>query len=115
SRIGVTPRGFADHRRKEARRYLAIIDAYQQEYGPLPPIAVPTLREAGRAAVELERLGLDLETARARKQRREATRIRKQQFTLREQLARMENRLKDWAPPKSQRPMDAFARQPEAR
>ena len=61
----------------------------------MPAIALTTLREAGRAAVELERLGLDLEAARARNRRRDAARIRRQQFMLREQLARLERRLEE--------------------
>ena len=97
SPIGVIPRGFADHRRVDAKRYRAYCLAIQAAWGPLPAVALPTLREAGRAAVELERLGGDLEAARARARRRDAARIRRQQFMLREQLGRLERRIEELA------------------
>jgi hypothetical protein len=99
--IGAIPRAFKDHRRPDAKRYRAYCLAIQEQWGPLPAIALPTLREAGRIAVELERLGADLELARARKQRREAARIGKRQFMAREQLGRLERRLEELAPPRS--------------
>src|ERR1051325_11105462 len=98
SPIGGIPRPFRDHRRLEAKRYREYCLAIQTAWGPLPAIALSTLREAGRAAVELERLGFDLEAARARKQRQLATRVRKQQFMLREQLARLERRIEELSP-----------------
>src|SRR5436190_12480662 len=91
--IGAIPRAYKDHRSIAALRYREYCLAIQQQWGPLPAIALTTLREAGRAAVELERLGLDLELARARKQQKLASRIRKQQFMLREQLNRLESKL----------------------
>ncbi len=94
---GVIPRGFRDHRKADARRYRAYCVAIQAQWGPLPAVALTTLREAGRAAVELERLGLDLETARGRKRRQDAARIRRHQFMLREQLGRLERRLEELA------------------
>jgi hypothetical protein len=65
--------------------------------GPLPPDALPTLCEAGRAVVELEQLGRELEGARQCENQREANRIRRAQFALREQLGRLEERLEEKA------------------
>lgn len=92
---GEIPRGFKDSRTTVARRYRAYCEAAQAQWGPLPAIALGTLREAGRAFVELERLGDDLERVRRQNYRKEAARIRKQQFMLREQLARLERRLEE--------------------
>jgi hypothetical protein len=97
SPIGVIPRGFADHRRVDAKHYRAYCLAIQAAWGPLPEIALPALREAGRVAVELERLSHDLEAARARTRRRDASRVRRQQFALREQLGRLERRIEELA------------------
>ena len=113
--IGAIPRAFKDHRRPDAKRYKEACIAVQEQYGPVPRFLLPMLREYGRAVVELERLGFDLELARARKQRREAARIRKQQFMLREQGARLLNRFEQLAPPRSSSPMDALANRPEVR
>ena len=101
--IGAIPRAYKDHRSIAALRDREYCLNAQAQWGPLPPIALGTLREAGRASVELEQLGLDLEAARARKQQKLASRIRKQQFMLREQLARLERRMEELAPPKGPR------------
>ena len=94
---GRIPRAFPDHRRVEAKRYRAYVEAVEAHWGPLPPVARVVLREAGRAAVELERLGHDLEQARVLKRRRDAGRVRRQQFMLREQLGRLERRIEELA------------------
>jgi hypothetical protein len=97
---GVIPRAFADSRSVDARRYRTYCAAMQAALGPLPAVALTTLREAGRASVELERLGADLDVARQpgrKKGRLEAARIRKAQFMLREQLGRLERRLEELA------------------
>jgi hypothetical protein len=60
---------------------------------PLSPDAAVLVREAGRLVVELERLGDDLERARARHRQRDAARIRRQAFMAREQLGRLADRL----------------------
>ena len=93
SPVGVIPRGFPDHRTADAKHYRTYCLAMQAQWGPLPAVALPTLREAGRVAVELERLGLDLETARGRHRRQDAARIRRHQFMFREQLGRLERRI----------------------
>lgn len=91
------PRAFKDHRTHAGRAYRAHLAALIARLGQLPADAAPTLREAGRAAVELERLGQDLETARARHRQRDAARARRAQFMLREQLVRLERRLEELA------------------
>jgi hypothetical protein len=101
SPIGVIPRAFTDSRRPDAIRYRRYCLNVQAQWGPLPAVALPTLKEAGRAAVELDRLNQDLEAARGRNRRRDAARLRKQIFMLREQLARLERRLEELAPPRS--------------
>ena len=97
ARKGVIPRGYPDHRRAEAWRYRAYCTAIQAAWGPLPPVALLALREAGRIAVELERLGNDLETARRRKRRKDASRIRRQQTSMRAQLLNYERRIEELA------------------
>ena len=103
SPIGVIPRAFRNHRTPEGYAFRVYCLAAQAQWGPLPAVARVTLKEAGRASVELERLAVALEAATARKQRRECARLRKQTFMLREQLARLERRLEELAPPKGPR------------
>src|SRR5688572_25671145 len=114
SPIGVIPRAYPDSRSVDAKKYREYCLVIQAQWGPLPPIATSTLREAGRAAVELERLGLDLEAARRRKRVREARIIRKQQFMLREQLARLERRLEEFGASQKADPLHAVRRAVEA-
>jgi hypothetical protein len=97
--VGVIPRGFKDHRSVVAKRYRTYCLAIQAQWGPLPEVALPILREAGLAVVELERLAADLEAARHRTKnsRRDASRVRRQQFMLREQLGRLEHRIEELA------------------
>jgi hypothetical protein len=97
---GAVPRAFRDHRTHDGRAYRAYCRGVTARLGELPPDALPTLREAGRCAVELERLGFDLEAARARRRppgRRDASRIRRQLVTLRTQLVTLERRLEEHA------------------
>jgi hypothetical protein len=93
--IGAVPRVFTDHRRGVAKRYREYCIAFQEQWGAVPRAGLPTLREAALAAIELERLAKDLEDARRRNRRRDAIRVRKQQFMLREQLQRLERRLQE--------------------
>jgi hypothetical protein len=65
--------------------------------GSLPADAFPTLREAGRLAVELEAMGRELETARARRRRRDVARLRRQMVPTRTQLITLERRLEELA------------------
>ena len=114
SPIGVIPRGYPDHRRSTARRYRDYCLVIQRQYGPLPDVALPALREAGRCAVELERLATDLEAARARRRLRDVRRIARQQFAAREQLQRLERRIEELAAKRpALSPMTALAQHPE--
>ena len=91
------PRAFKDHRTVTAQAYRAYLVGIQARLGPLPPAALPTLREVGRLAVELEAIGLELEAARARKQRRLVARLRRQMVPMRTQLITLERRLEELA------------------
>ena len=94
--VGAIPRAFADHRRANAKRYREYCVAIQEQWGPLPKVALPVLKEAGRAFVELDRLNADLEAARGRRNgKRDANRVRRQLFMLREQHARLEKRIQE--------------------
>lgn len=95
---GAVPRAFRDHRTRAGRTYGHYVRAFAKRFGGTVPAHVrPTLLEAGRAVVELGRLGDDLERAVARNRRRDASRLRRQQFALREQLVRLERRLEELA------------------
>jgi hypothetical protein len=94
---GQIPRGIADHRTKDGRAYTRHVRALLSRLGSLPADARPTLREAGRCALELERLGLSLDEAVARRRRRDASRCRRQLVTLRSQLLTLERRLEELA------------------
>ena len=91
------PRAFRSHLGHDGHVYRRYLSALLERLGSLPDDAFPTLREAGRAVVELEHLGEDLERARARRRVREARSARRQQFALREQLTRLERRLEELA------------------
>jgi hypothetical protein len=102
---GAIPRAYPDHRRADALRYRSYCLAVLAQLGPLPAVALTTLREAGRAAVELGRLSDDLETARVRRRRADVARARKASFMLREQLVRLERRLEELAGPRQNDPL----------
>jgi hypothetical protein len=102
---GAIPRAYPDHRRADALRYRSYCLAILAQLGPLPAAALTTLREAGRAAVELGRLSDDLETARRRSRRTDMARARKAAFMLREQLVRLERRLEELAGPRQSDPL----------
>lgn len=107
------PRAYRDHRTRQARAYAAYVRRLRATLGPLPDSAALWLREAGRAAVELDRLSEGLEAARARRRVRLANGIRRQQNDLRQQLLDLEDRLANLAAPKDASrvtPEDAQAR-----
>jgi hypothetical protein len=93
SRLPRAFRSHAGHQGHAYRTFAAALVARLRLDLPLSPDAAVLVREAGRLAVELERLGDDLERARARHRQRDAARIRRQAFMAREQLGRLEDRL----------------------
>ena len=94
---GRIPRGYPDHRRLEGRQYTAYCRAVLARFGPLPDVALPTLREAGRLVVELDAIGRELALARTRRRRRDAARLRRQMTPMRTQLLKLEERLEHLA------------------
>lgn len=103
------PRAFADHRTAAGYAYRVYITGLLARLGSLPPDASPTLREAGRLAVELEAMGRELDAARGRptsargdskldqRARRDVARLRRQMVSMRGQLLAMERRLEELA------------------
>ena len=51
------PRAFANHRTPEGAAYRLYCQSKLARLGPLPPDALPLLREAGRITVELDLIG----------------------------------------------------------
>jgi hypothetical protein len=103
---GGIPRAFRSHKSPDGAAYGRYVRAILAQLGELPGSARPTLREAGRAAVELERLGFEQEQARTQRRRRDERRIRRQQVILRTQLLTLEKRLEELA---KARPRRSFA------
>jgi hypothetical protein len=95
STVSVTPvpRGYDDHRTRQARTYLAYVAAALQRFGSLPAMAMTTLRECGRLTVDLETVAHEAEKARGLPLRR----ARRRQIILRSQLGRLEDRLEQMA------------------
>lgn len=104
------PRAFKEHRGHVGHVYRRYLGALKARLGPLTADAEVTLREAGRTAVELERLGEDLERARSLRRVRDAARIRRSLFAHREQLVRLERRLEEVAGRAKKDPMAAVHR-----
>jgi hypothetical protein len=98
---GGIPRAFPDGRSHAARVYRVYVASIaEQLFGTLadvPKYAWPVAREAGRCVVELERVGVSLDEALARKRRRDSARARRQLVTLRTQLLAFERRLEELA------------------
>lgn len=91
------PRGFQNHRTRNGGIYRAYCRGIVERHGggPLPADVLPLLREAGRLAVDLERLAAALETAITARRRRDQARIRRQQTISRTQLLTFEQRLEE--------------------
>lgn len=92
---GAIPRGCRDHRTRAGRTYTAYISALQARFGALPADAMTLAREAGRLAVDLERLSAGLEAAIVARRRRDQSRLRRAATAARGQLLTIEQRLED--------------------
>ncbi len=91
---GGIPRVFLTHRSAIARRYRAYCEAWIRRAGrTLPADVLPTIRDAGWATVELERLTHDLEKARTRRRLKDARRLRREMAVLRGQRLALERHL----------------------
>lgn len=93
---GRIPRAYKSHKSPEGWAYREYVVALVRRCGweaAIPAEARPTLREAGRLSVELAALGFELEAARARKRRRDVSRLRRQMVPMRTQLIKLEERL----------------------
>ena len=94
---GGIPRAFKSHKSPEGHAYRLHVTAIVRRLGDLPADARPTLREVGRLSVELAALGFELEQARARKRRREVSRLRRAMVPMRTQMLTLERRLEELA------------------
>jgi hypothetical protein len=94
---GAIPRAYRRHNTPEGHAYRAYLGAILARLGPLPKDCIPTLREVGRLAVELQAMGLELEMARGRNRRRDVARLRRQMVPMRTQLLTLERRLEELA------------------
>jgi hypothetical protein len=96
--VGRIPRGLKDHRGTAGKAYTAYCRSMVERLGQLPPHAMPTLRECGRVVLELERVHGEIDTARAKSnRRREERRLRRVAASLRGQLMALERRLEEIA------------------
>lgn len=92
------PRGYVDQRKRAARYYTQYVAGVLDSLGSLPRMAMPTLREAGRVAVELETLHHAAEAlADSPKRRHELRRLQRRKISLRSQLLALERRIEELA------------------
>jgi hypothetical protein len=96
---GRIPRCFANHQTPEGAAYREVVRAKLERLGTLPKDARPVLREWGRLAVELDRLGQRLDYVRSMKQPRKAElrRLQSESRKCRVQLLMYERRLDELA------------------
>jgi hypothetical protein len=76
----------------------------------LPKSARPLLKAYGTCCVDLDALTIDLDTARARGRKREASRARRAMLPLRTQIQTLERRLEELAADTGHDLAQAFAR-----
>ena len=108
------PRAYLDHRTTNGREYTRYCRNLLATLGTLPDSAMPTLREAGRLAVDLNAAGYELDAARRAKRRKDVARIRRQLTSMRGQFLTLERRLAELASDRPRRPMDVIAALPKA-
>lgn len=102
--IGAIPRAFRSHRSPEGALYRAFCEPYVTKFGGrIPPDARVLLRQAGRIAVDLERVNDELEAALKRRRMTTARRLRRQLAGMRSDLLRFTQRLDEMA---AQQPPD---------
>jgi len=98
---GGIPRALPSHRTPEGAAYGSYCRAILRRLGPLGPESMPTLKEAGRVVLELERVNRDAAAAeRVRNKRRrdrELARLDRRKWSLRDQLVKLERRLAELA------------------
>lgn len=92
---GRIPRAFTSHRTPEGAAYGAYCRGKLARLGPLPPDAMPILREAGIITVELPRI--HREAGAPKLGRRDRARLRRQAIILRSQLVTLERHLQELA------------------
>jgi hypothetical protein len=112
---GGIPRGYRDHRTPDGRKFTAYLRALVARFGELPADVLPLAREAGRLAVDLDRLADALETALHARRTRDQRAVRRQQRNARAQLLALEQRLEGRLAkrPQGSSPMAAIAAAPE--
>ena len=107
------PRAYPDHRTTKGREYTRYCRALLATLGALPDSAMPTLREAGRLAVDLNAAGYELDAARRANRRKDVARLRRQLTSMRGQFLTLERRLEELAGDRQQTPMATLANLPE--
>ena len=78
-----------DARSADGRRSRLFQEAIRAQWGNLPPVALPLVREAARLDLELHHAGAELDVARGLRRRRDVARLRRQMTPMRGQLSRL--------------------------
>jgi hypothetical protein len=95
------PRALLDHRSREGWVYRRYCQATVARLGPLPAAAMPTLKEAALATLDLARLRSELEALRARRgggvRRKQERALRSEIRKTRVQLVLLERRIEQFA------------------
>lgn len=108
---GSIPRGFKDHRRKEARRYGEVVRDLAERLKTIPKCARPLMREYGRLTGQLEFLNDEHDRAVGLRRLSEARRLRGELKVARFLLLKLQRQIEHLAglPDDSKAdPLDAF-------